>query len=115
MAEPIGLSNTDIADIYDSMMSGDRSALFKLQQMTTAKNPKYMHTYYQKKINSKPPTANNDLNPALVESKIEHTPPFKEVSSVPAMQLGKDQQFLNAIKRGAKLDATASRGEKQRG
>lgn len=30
------------------------------------------------------------------------------------MQTGKDQIFLNAIKRGAKLDAAATRSEKHR-
>lgn len=42
MAEAAGLSNTDIAEIYDNMMSGDKSALFKLQQIASNNCPKYM-------------------------------------------------------------------------
>jgi hypothetical protein len=95
MAE--GLSNSDIADIYAGMMSGDRSALFKLQQVTSTPHPIDSR---HKRVQSKPPTASQVSRSALSESKEE---PFKEVSSLPSMPATKEQLFMNAIKQGAKF------------
>lgn len=50
---PQGLSNYQIADIYDGIIGGDKNALYKLQQINFKPQiPKYMATYYSKKNNA---------------------------------------------------------------
>lgn len=39
MSESKGLLNYEIAEIYDNMVNGDKSALFKLQHITTKPHP----------------------------------------------------------------------------
>ncbi len=107
MAESIGLSNYDIADIYENVISGDKGALSKLQQITT-KNyvPKFMSSYYNKKSKQNqpemPPIIEEINKVKMSESKFEKQE-FKEVSSVPTMHTNKDQLFLNILKKGARM------------
>lgn len=89
------------------MLKGDKNALFRLQQISTKQYmPKYLESYYNKKYKNSQNDLNDiDTNPITMnESKVEQKE-FKEVSSVPLMPLGKDQLFLNIIKKGAQMDA----------
>ena len=97
------------------MLSGDKNALFRLQQISTKQYmPKYLESYYNKKSKNSQNDLNElDTNPiTMSESKMEQKE-FKEVSSVPSMPLGKDQLFLNILKKGAKMEGT-NHVEKQR-
>lgn len=49
MADPTGLSNLQIAEIYENMMSGDRSVLFRLQNIVTNNIHKYADIKNQNK------------------------------------------------------------------
>lgn len=98
------------------MLNGDKNALFRLQQISTKQYmPKYLESYYNKKSKNSQNDLNNhdiDTNPiTMSESKIEQKE-FKEVSSVPSIPLGKDQLFLNILKKGAKMEG--HNNEKQR-
>lgn len=76
MAESIGLSNYDIADIYENVISGDKGALAKLQQISTKHYvPKFMSSYYNKKSKHNQheiPPINEEINKVkMSESKFE--------------------------------------------
>jgi hypothetical protein len=60
MQDNISLSNYDVADIYQKMLTGDKGSLFQLQQVNFKSHlPRFVHNHRHKtKINTEE-TANN--------------------------------------------------------
>lgn len=51
MSEHSGLTNNEVADIYQSMLNGDKDSLYKLQQVSiTAHLPRVTDKYKHAKI-----------------------------------------------------------------
>jgi hypothetical protein len=109
MQEDFALANNQIADIYQSMLNGDKNALSKLQQLSPASQlPQIAHTRHTRrsKLNTEVDVSRQDEAPKTEGLKShQEASDIRESSSVANVQNRKEEMYMNAIKRGAKMGA----------
>ena len=98
-----------MADIYQSMLSGDKSSLFKLQQVNVMAHLPHVRTktpiYRKPKVNTEENASLRESNPSenVKNSRIEEE--FKETTSAVNVNHKKEQAYMNVVKKGAKMGA----------